>query len=235
MIPIKIQTQPTETTCGPTSLHAIYDYYNDPITLEQVIEEVVYLESGGTLAVMLACHALKRGYSASIYTYNLKVFDPTWFSGKKIDLREKLQQQLKYKDNPVLRHATDSYLEFLNLGGELRFVDLTSNLLKKYFRQNIPILTGLNATYLYKCAREYTTLMDEIVSDDVRGFPLGHFVVLCGYDRQNKHIIVADPYRENSISHNYYYSVRVGRLVNSIMLGIVTYDANFLIIRPQSG
>ena len=32
-----------------------------------------------TLAVLLGCHALRRGYEATIYTFNLQVFDPTWF------------------------------------------------------------------------------------------------------------------------------------------------------------
>ena len=76
---LKILTQPDDSTCGPTSLHAVYQYFDDDISLDQVIKEVSFLEEGGTLAVMLGCHALKRGYKVKIYTYNLHVFDPTWF------------------------------------------------------------------------------------------------------------------------------------------------------------
>ena len=35
------------------------------------------MEHGGTFAVFLACDALRKGYCATIYTYNLMVFDPT--------------------------------------------------------------------------------------------------------------------------------------------------------------
>lgn len=74
-----IQSQPDEVTCGPTCLHALYQYYGEDISLKQVIREVKQLKAGGTLAVMLGNHALQRGYKAYIYTYNLNVFDPSWF------------------------------------------------------------------------------------------------------------------------------------------------------------
>ena len=30
---VRIERQPDYTTCGPTALHAIYNYYGDPIDL----------------------------------------------------------------------------------------------------------------------------------------------------------------------------------------------------------
>jgi len=228
----KILTQPDDSTCGPTSLHAVYRYFDDEISLEQVIEEVSFLEEGGTLAVMLGCHALKRGYRVRIYSYNLHVFDPTWFRETNEKIIANLQEQLLYKPDPKLHHATQAYIEFLRLGGELKGSDLSLNLLKGYFKQGIPVLTGLSATYLYKCARERVNDRNESVYDDVRGYPLGHFVVLCGLSPDREHIVVADPYQENPFYRNNYYEVKINRLLNSIMLGIVTYDANLLVIEP---
>src|SRR5579859_887135 len=75
-----IKAQPDDITCGPTCLHALYQYYNDTIALKEVINEVKSLKTGGTLAVMLGNHALQRGYDAHIYTYNLTIFDPSWSS-----------------------------------------------------------------------------------------------------------------------------------------------------------
>lgn len=233
MLPIKILSQPDGETCGPTSLHAVYNYYGDSISLEDVIAEVSYLEGGGTLAVMLAIHALMRGYQAKIYTYNIHVFDPTWFYDNHVDLSAKLRAQIKYKHDKRLQLATTAYLEFLNLGGTLSFEDLSPALLKHYFNRQIPILTGLSATYLYQCAREYIDQSNGIFYDDERGHPSGHFVILAGYDDLKKHVVVADPYAENLLSGDNYYSVKVGRLINSIMLGILTYDANLLVIQPK--
>ncbi len=94
-----------------------------------------------------------------------------------------------------------------------------------------PIITGLSATYLYRTAREYGP-GDEY--DDVRGEPSGHFVLLCGYDRPKRTVLVADPLLENPISPDLYYEVGIDRLVGSILLGILTYDANLLIIEPRN-
>lgn len=234
MIPIKIHSQPTPVTCGPTSLHAIYNYYNDSISLEQVIDEMTYLQGGGTLAVLLARHALKRGYTAKIYTYNLSVFDPTWFNApaeKSVrHLIQKLKLQQKVKTSQKLKKASSAYIEFLELGGRLLFEDLTPALLSRYFRKNVPILAGLSATYLYRSAREVAPDDFTVYYDDINGTACGHFVVLCGYNEESHDIVVADPYPENPEFKSHYYAVKVNRLINAIMLGILTYDANFLII-----
>jgi hypothetical protein len=233
MLPIKILTQPDDETCGPTCLHAVYNYYGDDIPLEAVISQVSYLESGGTLAVMLALHALKRGYSACIYTYNLHVFDPTWFLDVNVNIASKLEQQLNYKPDKKLHLATNGYLEFLSLGGKLCFEDLSASLLKKHFDLGLPVLTGLSATYLYRSAREYIDPLNQPFFNDVRGFPTGHFVILAGYDEASKYVVVADPYSDNLVAGDNYYSVNIRRLINSIMLGIITYDANLLVIQPR--
>src|ERR1700690_4381550 len=115
--------QPDETTCGPSCLHAIYSYFGEDLLLDKVIREVPNLKGGGTLEVFLGCHALRRGYSALIYTYNLTVFAPTWFVPGGPDISERLRAQMKAKRDPKLHTATKGYLEFLELGGEVRFED----------------------------------------------------------------------------------------------------------------
>lgn len=231
-LPIRIKTQPDDTTCGPTSLHAVYDFYKIPISLEETIEEVKQLKEGGTLAVLLAVHALKKGLKVKIYTYNLQVFDPTWFSDSNTDLRSKLIQQMDYKAHDErFTLATEGYLEFLKLGGKILQSPLSSGLIRKYLKRNIPILTGLSATYLYNQAREYGVNCD---FDDIRGLPTGHFVVLSGYDREEQKVKIADPYKSNPWGNSQYYHVSFDRLITSILLGILTYDANLLIIEPGS-
>ncbi len=222
-----ISAQPTETTCGPTCLHAVYNYFEDTISLEQVIDEVDALGDGGTLAVYLACHALRRGYTARIYTYNLQVFDPTWFVSRDVDLAAKLRAQMDAKPDAKLRHAIQGYLEFLRLGGELLFRDLTAKLVREPLKKRRPIITGLSATYLYRSVREIGSTNME---DDIRGTPVGHFVVLCGYDKAQREVLVADPMIPNPFSKTQFYHESIERVLGAIFLGVVTYDANLLVI-----
>lgn len=223
----EIGPQPDDTTCGPTCLHAIYKYYGDTLGLETVVRDVTSLPGGGTLAVWLACDALRRGYAAIIYTYNLQIFDPSWFEAPK-DLSARLQAQRLAKDDPKLDLATTAYLEFFALGGQLRFEPLTAGLIRRWLKRRTPILTGLSATYLYGCAREF-----DDKPDDVRGYPVGHFVVLGGYDAESREVKVADPLHDNPGFGSGAYAVGVPRLIAAILLGIVTYDANLLVITPM--
>jgi hypothetical protein len=85
-----ILAQPDNLTCGPTCLHAVYRFFRDQLPLEQVIQETPQLFEGGTLAVLLGCHALRRGYDVTILTCNLQVFDPTWFQPPFPPLSERL-------------------------------------------------------------------------------------------------------------------------------------------------
>ena len=228
-LPFWISAQPDDTTCGPTCLHSIYHYYGDDISLAQVIAEVPMLEEGGTLAVLLACHALQRGYQAMIYSYKLQLFDPTWLLPGGPDLSVKLREQMRAKSDPKLHVASKGYLRFLELGGKLRFKDLTPALIRKYVARSIPVITGLSATFLYRTQREVGYNGDY---DDVAGEPSGHFVVLCGYSRTNRTLSVADPQLPNPVASTQIYEVGIHRVLNAILLGVLTYDANLLIIQP---
>ena len=230
MINLTMLEQPDDFTCGPTSLHSVYNYFNYHVALDRLIKDVHFLEDGGTLAVYLGIDAIKRGFKAQIYTYNLRIFDPTWATLSKKDLITKLEDQLSYKKSKKLQEATKAYISFTKMGGKLLFDNLTITLLKKFFNQKIPVLAGLSATYLYRSKREYTDHRNLSILDDLRGEPMGHFVVLCGMRKKN--VIVADPYKQNPISEVHIYEVEKDRLINSILLGIVTYDANLLVISP---
>lgn len=226
-----IDAQPDDVTCGPTCLQALYRYYNDEVPLRQLVREVKQLKNGGTLAVMLGNHALRRGYRATIYSYNLNVFDPSWagFSRKKMIERLKRQMAFKYKRRK-LQVASKAYIQFLEAGGLLRFADLDAELISSYLARSRPILTGLSATYLYGTTREVPQFD---IYDDIKGEPAGHFVVISGYDEKKRCVYLADPMTPNPIGKDRVYGVSFTRLINSIMLGIVTYDANLLIIEPN--
>jgi hypothetical protein len=225
-----IKAQPDEETCGPTCLYALYQYYHDTISLKEVIREVKKLKTGGTLAVMMGNHALSRGYDAVIYTYNLNVFDPSWFKHSSRKMIELLRKQMRYKfKSKKLQVASKAYIKFLEAGGSIRYAEMNEKLIKGYLQRSIPILAGLSATYLYGTPREISTSNK---FDSIKGEPVGHFAVINGYDESSSFAYLADPMNPNPLKSQY-YSVHFDRLINSIMLGIVTYDANVLIIEPK--
>lgn len=228
-LPLRMLPQPDETTCGPTCLQAVYNYWGGKVQLAEVIERTHKLRHGGTFAIFLACDALRQGYQATIYTYNLTVFDPTWFVPE-VDIAERLQLQREEKQHDArLQHVTEGYLEFLRLGGRLRLSDLSRPLIRGLLRRNLPIITGLSSTYLYRAAREYGP---DDTPDDIRGLPAGHFVVIAGYDREKRSVLVADPYWRHPYSPSHEYWVSIDRVIGAVLLGIVTHDANLLVVYP---
>ncbi len=242
---LEIQSQPTESSCGPTCLAAVYRYWGDDVDLHNLIREIGELGSGGTLAVQLACLALSRGYDAVITTYNLQLFDPSWFQYSGLDfagfVTDKLEKQLAAKrgregiDQARLQQATADYIRFLSLGGRLRMQALDSELIKSTLDDGIPILCGLSATYLYQESRESPVPGDDSRAkpDDVGGDPSGHFVVLHGYDPEKRIVRIADPLHPNPLAPSNIYSAALSQVISAILLGIVTFDANLLTLFPR--
>ncbi|QDS94499.1 hypothetical protein FF011L_32780 [Roseimaritima multifibrata] len=244
---LQIQTQPNDSSCGPTCLAAVYQFWNDPVDLDQLIGYFGELSGGGTLAVQLACHALHRNYDAKIITHNLQIFDPSWFydpQGPSPEwLSEKLRQQYELKkeradiDRDRLRVATASYLKFLSLGGRIAMQPVSESLIMAILKQGTPILCGLSATYLYQERRERSQASNELgvtsVPDDIGGDPTGHFVVLYGYDPETENVQIADPLHPNPIAPTNHYVAARSRVTAAILLGILTYDANLLTITPR--
>jgi len=243
---LRIQAQPTDSTCGPTCLQSVYSFYDDDVELSQVIDEVGQLPNGGTMAVQLACHALSRGYAATIYTYNLLLFDPVWFVPKADNAAEQrellamkltLQAELKGDLDERISPATEAYLKYLRLGGVLRMEPLEEELLIRSLSANVPVLSGLSATFLYQEPRERShppnALGKSSIPDDVGGEPAGHFVVLSGYDPHSRQVMVNDPLGKNPFSATSSYSMPLANVAAAILLGIVTYDANLLMIQKS--
>lgn len=230
MLTVPIYQQPDETSCGPTSLHSIYQYYEKPYSLESIIDDVHQFEEGGTIGVLLANDALSKGFSTTIYSYNLQIFDPTWFSLNRKEMIEKLKIQLTHKNSEKLRIASEAYIRFLELGGRLKFEDLRSAIIRRYLKKGQPVIAGLSATYLYKSAREFGADLDY---NDISGEPTGHFVVLHGYDKETREVYIADPIKTNPTGSGTFYKMKIDRVINAILLGIVTYDANLIIITPK--
>jgi len=221
--------QPDDLTCGPTCLTQVYRYYGHEKPLREVMEETARNPDGGTLAVYLGISALRNGFQSTIFSYNLRVFDPTWRSLTRPQLVRKLEKRLEAIESVRLRRAVSAYIEYVGLGGRVRFTELSKGLLVGLLQRGRPILCGLSATYLYRRKREFRNRYD-----DVQGMPVGHFVVICGYYPKTDRFVVRDPASHIPFSRSGRYSVDAERLIAAILLGDVTYDADLLVLAKKN-
>jgi hypothetical protein len=224
--------QPDDVTCGPTCLRKVYQYYGLELELAQVLGEIDRNEDGGTLAVFLGIAALRRGFAARIYSYDLSIFDPTWDTLASAELAEKIHARIPFLNDAKRIRAARAYLEFLEMGGALGFDELTPALLKGIIDRAHPVLAGLSATYLYRTAREREDAEGRLVEDDVRGEPTGHFVVITGYEHWGRRFSLRDPSEHVPGAEDGRQVVSADRLINAILLGDATYDAVLLELWP---
>ena len=64
-------------------------------------------------------------------------------------------------------------------------------------------------------------------------FPIGKGRVIAGWDETRRRVMVVDPYQPNPWGPSHEYWIGVDRVVAAILLGIVTHDANLLVVYPR--
>lgn len=222
--------QPDDVTCGPTCLLSVLHFYGDRRGFPDLLGGIDRNPDGGTLAVYLALAALRLGYRATIHPYNLRIFDPTWFELPREAVAEKLRARAALAAKKKVRRAAEAYAAYLGLGGELVFGELYESVITGMLARGHPILCGLSSTWLYRQSREN---QETNADDDVGGEATGHFVVICGYEERGRHFLVSDPSPHAPFGTSGLYTVEARRLLNSILLGELTYDAVLLEIHPR--
>lgn len=223
--------QPDDVTCGPTCLMQVYRHFGDLTPYREIADAVRVNGDGGTLIVHLAAAALHQGYRVRVHSWNYRLFDPTWRRLETGALRARLRARAAWTRDPKLREALEAYDGLLCDGGSVRFgTDLTPGLLARLLDRGHPLLVGLSSTHLYEHVRERP---HDNADDDLRGQPMGHFVVLAGYARGARSFAVVDPHHDIPFSRTGRYRLAAWRLVNAILLGDVTYDAEVLELWPR--
>lgn len=78
--------------------------------------------------------------------------------------------------------------------------------------------------------RDYTSENDQVVYDEWMGAATGHFIIIQGYDTADETLYIADPYAPHPLSNDHYYKTSFSHWLHAHLLGIVSYDAELLVI-----
>lgn len=222
-IPLLRQTD--DVSCGPTCLHQVLRFFGSDVSSAELSTLIQRNADGGTQAVFLALAAQRIGFPCTLYPYDLRVFDPTWFALPRAELVDKLKRREAVVRRRKLAASVRGYRQFLEGGGRIRFEELSRQLVVRILKRGHPVLCGLSATHLYRQIRERPA---DNWEDDIAGEPVGHFVVVSGFRDSGRSLLVSDPWPHAPFPGGGPYSVPSQRLLNAVLLGDVTYDAVLL-------
>ncbi len=77
---------------------------------------------------------------------------------------------------------------YLQEGGKLRIVDLSTNIIDEYLNKGYIIITCVEESWLWQKRK----VEGRSKYDDIKGHARGHFVVL--YEKENNEYLISDPY-----------------------------------------
>lgn len=225
----RIKQVPNE--CEPTCLKQIADFYGIDVSLDELISRIStdrfrwHNWDFNTARV-----ARELGLESVVYTRSAGIFDPTWVGLSGDELAEKLREEVDYLNTenynglPSNPEDAAAALRYVEGGGTIQFVPITSKLIRGVLDNRHPLLAGVNFNLMTGVSREKVLPDGSWVKDDVKGNSYGHIVVLNGYDADNISVVDPWPYSEAS------YFVNEDVLIDSILRN----DANVIeVYKPE--
>lgn len=165
-----LNSKPYYQNCGLKCLDALFQYYR----IDKTPKDLIKKDTNKPLWISdLGSLVLGAGLPVTLFTYSQKIFRPEWFNFSKQKIFAKLRKREK---NLLIDRARRSILDFLKLGGKLKFEVLNAERLKYYIKNKKPVLLAASSSIIHH-----------------RFMLSGHFVVLIGYDK--KFFIILNPGR----------------------------------------
>ena len=203
--PIKHQYQPTNTSCSPTALSMLLEYYGQSMSPTEVGKSVPQVrdetgEERGTINTQMATWCISRGFDVTLYTFDCQIIDQPWRKLSSRQVTERLKAGLDGLEVPALgalwsNAYRQAYIDFIQAGGELIIRPYASRDLLYQLLQNGPILPCLSYSTLHGVARTRNINEIDSVNDDVNGRAVNHSVVIYGVD-ESGNFLIADPWRK---------------------------------------
>lgn len=197
--------QPTNNSCSQTAVAMVLSYFNQIMTPEDIIVQVpvnknAQGEDWGTLNQELATWCVGQGYAVRMCTADFQIIDLSWIGLPKDKLVERMEIAKSHRGIPGLGKETSqrymqSYIDFVNAGGDLQVVPYMSTRLLDELLQHGPFVVSVCFNVLHTQGRTKSVGLRETKLDDANGHLANHSVVVRGKDDDGNYLI-ADPWQK---------------------------------------
>jgi len=225
-IPIKIFSQSDDSSCGLCCLKMVLSYLGRNIPFDVLEKMMPPFFDIGIYDSQIGETALDLGFSSTIYTYNYRIFHPIWNRLERRDLIGKLLIKQACAMTPQQAYAAECYIHYLQKGGDLFFYPLSKEMIIAHLAQNLPVIAGLEMSFLYDCMTFY---------DEFSEHRATHFIVVHGYNPEENTFHVSDPWHSIPLPHDTgQYMIDADRVVNAIFLGEHWNDSAIIVIQNKT-
>lgn len=228
---LNILPQINHQLSGAETLRGIYAYYGEDISMDDLVVSTTRFSNRRLRPLALAIDALERGYAVTVHCCDTRIFDLSWMGLVSSELKEKLEYHKSKADSVHLTQTFDAYIQILEKGGTIDLSEINRAVIRKAVELKAPIIAAVSATHLFHSKREYLDSKDRPVLDDAKGKTAGHLVAVTAW--VGKEITLHDPYLANPITGKAKYKVYISRLMRSILLGVLSYDAQMVVITKK--
>lgn len=183
----------------------LLSFFGVTLTPEEIALKVPIIknnkgEDWGTINQQLAAWCISLGYVVDMYTADFQVIDLSWANLPKKKSLEKMKAAKEKRDIPALgkegsKIYMQSYIDFLNSGGNLHIKSYITTSLIDSLLANSPLLVGVCYNVLYGTGRSRDVALRKSVPDDLNGKLTNHSIIIYGKDN-NGNYMIADPYLE---------------------------------------
>lgn len=192
-------------------------------------------EDWGTLNQDLAKWCLSQGFDVTMHSADFQILDTSWAGLSSDELLQRLIRVKGHRDVPSLGKEfselyTQSYIDFLNAGGELHVHQYLSEKLLDDFLADGPMIVCVCVNVFYGEGRTKdlnVPTLRKSQTDDVNGGLYGHAVVVHGKNDIGEYMI-ADPWKEPGL-----YTVNADKLIGAMYAAQIDTDTSMFGIKPK--
>jgi hypothetical protein len=202
---VKHHYQPTNSSCSQAALAMLLSHYGQDLSPQDIMQAVPVNkndqgEDWGSINQQLATWCLGQGFNVELHTADFQIIDLSWAQLAKAELIERMNQAKDHRDVPALgqtwsRIYMQSYLDFLEAGGNLHISPYMTTKLLDQLLERGPILALVCYAVLYNVGRTTDIALRTSQPDDIDGKLVNHSLVIHGRDEQGNYLL-ADPWKE---------------------------------------
>ena len=196
------QFQPTNTTCGYTSLSMLMSHYDRDIAVDKLLADVPQGlgsdgEPIGSVSAQLAAWCIGQGFEVEFWSFDFLITDFGWQGLSQDELVQKLEAVKDIRDvsqaggKEWSRIYVQAYIDFIKAGGTLRVEPhVTTKLLYEKI-QTAPIFVNVCPSVMNGTGRMNHS--SPRTPDDIHGTVGTHSVIMYGV-AENGDFLIADPW-----------------------------------------